>query len=124
MGESAGARCERLLRAREEVRTARSALGQLRHAGLVPLGLLCELRDYRQLAARLEAAGRRVSSKVKRSAYNVLRETGFGAKPDPVVMDVVSLGWSGFTTIECYAYNEYTRRPYRIRRPDALPAFL
>ena len=89
MGESAGARCERLLRAREEVRTARSTLGQLWHAWLVPPGLLRELRNDYQFATRLETVGGRVSLKVKRSAYNVLRETGFGVKPDPVVYAVV-----------------------------------
>ena len=45
--------------------------------------------SYETIAACLEAAGRRISSKVKRSAYNVLRETGFGFKPDPVVYAVV-----------------------------------
>lgn len=78
--------------------------------GWFRLGLLRELRNDCQFATRLETVGGRVSLKVKRSAYIVLRETGFGVKPDPVVMGVVSLGWSGFTTIEGYAYNEYKRR--------------
>ena len=38
-------------------------------------------------------------------------------------MDVVSLGWSGFTTIEGYAYNEYKRRPCQIRG-DLMPTLL
>lgn len=72
------------------------ACGSLGTALVLPVGsawgYCVSYRNDCQFATRLETVGGRVSLKVKRSAYNVLRETGFGVKPDPVVMDVVSLG--------------------------------
>lgn len=69
-----------------------------------------ELRNDCQFATRLETVGGRVIVKSKALCLIMFYvKRGLVLSRTLVVMDVVSLGWSGFTTIEGYAYNEYKR---------------